>query len=98
MGSKENVLFVAKVKAYKLFEKFIKEESESEINISGSQRKALTDLFSNGWLENNDIEMMDLLLLFDDLINEMKHLLSVSWSRIRYQPEYQQTLLSLVPP
>ena len=85
------ILNDAKLKAYRIYERFIKEGSEFEINISSSQRKPLINLLDNlETLMKSNANIIDLFLLFEDAKSEMWHLLQFSLQRFQGESDFKQ--------
>ena len=80
--------YEAKIKAYKIYEKYIKYGCEFEINISGTQRRSIGNLMEDYdlWLAH-DISNKDLFMLFEDCKTELLKLLRYSYDRLRSNPE-----------
>ena len=76
------------MKAYKLYSKYIQVGSEFEINIGWEERERFFSLMHNydEWV-SDEIEMnaMDLVVLFDNSIDEMMKLMDYSKQRFTYQ-------------
>ena len=86
-----NIIYDIKLKAHKLYVKYIKTGSEYEINISSAQTQHITKILSdkNKLLNNSDlINISDLIILFNELKEEIKMLLSYSYSRFKLTNEY----------
>ena len=78
----------AKMKAYKLYHKYIKVGSEFEINIPSRERLRLNDLLNDtekvmSWNANKE----DLLVLFEDCKKEMRVLQTFALARFKYDNE-----------
>ena len=86
--------YVAKIKAYKIYCKYIQVGSEFEINIASFQRHKLAVILQDfdGLIAYN-ITMEDLYTLFDGAKQEMISLLNYSLGRLRVTPEYANLLL-----
>ena len=87
----ELILNNAKLMAFEIYERFIKEGSEFEINISSLQRKPLINLLDD--LENLmkiDITIVNLFLLFEDAKYEMWHLMQFSLQRFQGESDFKQ--------
>jgi len=74
-----------KAKIYKFYLKYIKVNSEFEINILDSTRKRLIDTMKdyNVWMNNNYYDEVGLLHFYDGCIDEMKILLVASFRRFK---------------
>eukprot|EP01084_Bolivina_argentea_P161792 281604_1 len=74
-----------KIKAYKIYQKYIKIGSEFQINISSNQRKKVTKILNNYHLllENNDIDINDLICIFNDCKQQVGTLLNHSLTRFK---------------
>ena len=92
----DEILNDAKDKSYKLYERFIIEGSEFEINISGRQRQPLIDVLDNlDELKQLNVNINDLYLMFQDAKNEMWHLLQFSMQRFQAESDFKQVQLIL---
>ena len=85
------ILYNAKIKAHKLFNKYVKCGSEYEINIQYEQRNELQTVLSDldGLLKLN-MSLKDLYSLFDDCKNEMVTLLTFSLTRFKETKEFEE--------
>ena len=89
----ENSVSENKIKAFKLYKKYIKCESEHEINISYEMRKNLDDIFGN--VDNlinkyTNINNNDLLKCFNDCKEAMQILMLSSFNRFKQSDEFIQ--------
>ena len=86
-----------KMKAHKLYLKYIRVGSEYEINISGVQRDEIANLLDNlnHLLSNNKITPNALFILFEQCKQEMFQLLQSSLHRFRYEDEFNQIMYQL---
>lgn len=83
-GDEDRFISRAKIKAHKLYVKYIKSGSEFEINISSSERNNLSNLLNNlAVLLACNVNLRDLIFLFDECKEQMKLLLSFSLSRFK---------------
>ena len=80
----------AKLVAFRLYEKYFKIGSKLEINISSGVRKELKNILSDKekLMEQVDVKLNDLLLLFEKPKNEMRLLLKYSHIRFKRKAEY----------
>lgn len=79
----------AKIKAHKLFNKYIKQGSEFEINISSQERRKLSNLLHElDVLLSHNINLQELLLLFEPCKKQMKLLLQWSLTRFKTETEF----------
>ena len=77
-------LYQSKIKAHKLYNKYIKIGCEFELNIEASQRRELqTALEDLQILLASDMTLKDLYILFEDAKQEMNVLLTFSLNRFR---------------
>ena len=84
----------AKIKAHKLYNKYIAVGSEFEINISSNERNNLRNILSNlESLLSYNINITDLMKLFESCKNEMIALQSHSLYRFKYTNEYASIVL-----
>ena len=77
-----------RIKAYELYDKYIKIGSEFEINIGYAERHKFTNLMGNyyEWISpENEINETSLIILFDQAMIEMKKMLNNSKRRFKYQ-------------
>ena len=84
----DTFLHDAKMKAYKLYHKYIKVGSEFEINIPSRERVRLSNLLGDmdkvlSW----NVEMEDLLVLFEECKKEMRVLQTFALARFKYDNE-----------
>merc|ERR1712228_190425 len=88
----------AKLKARKLFEKYIKIGSKFEINISSHNRGALYHVLDNeDGLMSLNMNCSDLLLLLEPSKNEMSALLGYSLTRFRFSDEFESVKVLFEP-
>eukprot|EP01084_Bolivina_argentea_P060670 110836_1 len=81
----DDMILKLKIKAYKLYEKYIASESDLEINISYRNRKLITELMDDyDEFLKRDITELDLIQIFDREILEMCRLLNHSKTRFEY--------------
>ena len=89
MAGEDTFLDNAKIKAHKLWKKYIMPGSEFEKNIEASKRSTLSNaLGSMDDLLLSDMGLKDLLLIFENCKQEMKMLQSYSLSRFAHNPEF----------
>ena len=88
------VVNTAKLKAYKLYEKYISVGSEFEINISGLMREKIINIMDNKekLMENTEITLKELFDIFNEAKSEMYQLLRVSLNRFSDQDDYHQII------
>ena len=81
-----------KLKACRIYQKYVAVGSQYEINISGAERGILTQNLHNidELLDNEQIKPSDMFTMFDNCIQEMWQLLGFSYTRFRTQPEYNE--------
>ena len=79
----------AKIKAHKLYKKYIKTGCEFEINISSLERGKLFDLLDcmDSWMSYN-VNLKDLLMIFEDCKKEMRMLMSYALERFKRSTEF----------
>ena len=94
MTDSDDVLCNAKLSALYLYEKYIKVGSELEINISSTIRKEMRNILGDKekLMNHVNVNLNDLLLLFDKLITEMRLLLTYSHTRFKQKPEYAKII------
>eukprot|EP01084_Bolivina_argentea_P165958 288236_1 len=93
IDSRKAQLDDVKLKAHKLFYKYIKTGVEFEINISYPMRQRLADVLDDGnMLKEKCLTLSELALLFEECKNEIKLLLTISYERFRYTDSYQQMI------
>ena len=86
----------AKIKAHKLYNKYIDTGSEFEINISAVERQKMSDLLSElDDLLTSNINLKDLILSFEDCKQEMKMLLGFSMIRFKQEAECGEITMEL---
>eukprot|EP00483_Globobulimina_turgida_P012289 UN12311 len=85
-------LLSVKIRAHKLYEKYIKVSSEFQVNISGRMSDAIGAILSdlNVLKNNNEISLKDLVLLFDSPRYEMLLLLEFSFSRFKATNDFDE--------
>ena len=89
-NDKDCVLRDAKIKAHKIFNKYIKCGCQYEINIEYKQRQKLTVLLGDlDALMVYNVNLLDLKSLFAECKNEMFTLLTWSLGRFKTKKEYQ---------
>ena len=78
------------MKAFKIYQKYIKIGSEFELNLHYAQRHHLMELMDDyqSWLAR-DVTNNELLLLFEDIKQELIKLLRFSWSRLKTTKQIQ---------
>ena len=92
------LLYSLKVKAIKIYNKYIKPQAELEINISYHGRRQLTKLMGHDeiikvWLKNNinpEIQFKELLDLYDEACNQIFALIIDSFNRFKHTNKYSQ--------
>ena len=79
------IVEVAKIRANKLFFKYIEDGTAFEINISGIMRDALTLKLSDldGLISNESIDLDQMYAMFEESVQEMMTLQSISFERFR---------------
>eukprot|EP01084_Bolivina_argentea_P157261 274044_1 len=84
----------AKLRAHKLYNKYICVGSEFEINLSSIMRKTITNVLGNKkqLVHNKNINLSDLLLLYEKPKQEMRRYLNYSYTRFKYQKEFEQII------
>ena len=90
--NKDNTdLFQAKLKAHKLYKKYIEDGCKYEINISFGIKQPLINILhcKKLLLNNNNINLLELILLFESIKSEMKKLLMSSFDRFRHENEFE---------
>lgn len=73
-----------------MYHKYISEESELEVNISGENRGKLEQLMDREdyFMDSVNINVNELYQIFDDVAVEMFKLLNFAYTRFVYTPEY----------
>ena len=81
----------AKIKANKLYQKYIENGTTFEINISGKMRDKLTDTIGDldELLANESIGINELYTIFEESVQEMMTLQSISFERFRQIKEFE---------
>eukprot|EP01084_Bolivina_argentea_P203939 348231_1 len=96
-ASTDKQLYITKIKAHKLYNKYIKLNSEFEINISSKMRKRLRNVLEDEKkLIAYDIDLYGLIKLFEKPKYEMYQFLNTSYLRFKTQPEFEQ-IIALFP-
>jgi len=90
-------LDMAKIKAWKLYEKYVAPNSEFEIKIKSSERAKLHARLGNitTLLEDKKCNEGDLLIIFENCKNAMKVSLIHAMKRFKQTLEYKQAITSL---
>ena len=90
----DEIINCAKMKARKLYNKYIKFEADYEINIAGTLRHELEEKLSDKQklLNNKDIGLKDLVKLFEKPRTEMLMLLNYSLARFKQTIDYGEIL------
>lgn len=83
-------MFSFKMKAYKLYKKYIEVDSEFEINISSSERTKFAFIANLSSFLKMNININDLLILFQESKKQMRLLLMYSLTRFKVTPEFEQ--------
>eukprot|EP01084_Bolivina_argentea_P148361 259402_1 len=85
----------AKLKAHKLYNKYIRIGSEFEINLPSYMRKQIANILGDvsKLVQNKDLQLTDLLLVFKSAKDEMKKYLNYSYTRWKQQKEFQQVVV-----
>ena len=79
----------AKIKSHKLYNKYIKSGSEFEVNIPSEERYKLSNMLDKlDLLLSYNMNLVDLLLLFEECKQEMKVLQTFSLSRFKNHTEF----------
>eukprot|EP01083_Nonionella_stella_P086417 240106_1 len=82
--------------AFELHNKYIKNGSEFEINVSYQQRTEVSDVLADyGLLVQYNMSLVDLYKLFTESVSEMYTLLTFSLSRFRSEESFTQVVASL---
>jgi len=80
-----------RMKAYALWYKYVRVDSEYEVNISWELRKNFELMMKDNaqfLMDNNGLKIQDFYALFDKVKTEMVHLLRFSLSRFKFKEEY----------
>eukprot|EP01083_Nonionella_stella_P108004 313560_1 len=87
----DHVVQQFKHSAYLLYQKYIKEGSMYEINISFYMRNTLISQMDdyNKWMRKNSINANDLMDIFNEAMNEMYYLMKPSY--LRFQVDLEET-------
>ena len=95
----KNNAYEYKLKGYKLFDKYIKTDSEFEINISWQQRNAWMSMMStasNLWaFMQTKVDLNELLLLVEDSKNVMRELMDHSLFRFKSYDSFNEIIQAL---
>ena len=88
---KETFTQNAKIKANKLYEKYIENGTTFEINISGKMRDTLTDTIGDldELLANGAIGMRELYTIFEESVQEMLVLQTISFERFKQSEAFE---------
>eukprot|EP01084_Bolivina_argentea_P313896 543648_1 len=85
----DKFMYNVKIKAHKIYNKYVKVGTEFEINISAEERNKISNILDNlNQLMNYNINYDDMYLIFEETKKEMLMLLSLSLERWKHQPEY----------
>lgn len=90
MGAVQEAKRSLRVKAKKLFDKYISVGAEYEVNIAWTQREGLRKLFQAGNGKMDSFGFADFIDLFDGVCNEMYKLMRDSYDRFRKKNEYKK--------
>ena len=84
-------LYDLKKKAHRIYQRYIVNDAEFEINISGTQRDSIANMMDNyhSFLAIN-VDYEELVMMFDGVKNEMKVLLEFSLKRFKLSPEWSE--------
>ena len=90
----DEIIIEAKIKGYKLYQKYIKIGSEFEINISSQQRDNVIDEIDGlgQFLHRDDFGLNDMKYLFEASKDEMWKLLQYSFTRFRFTDEFNDVM------
>ena len=85
-------MYDIKMRAYRLYKKYIEMGSEFEINIGAVFKNEMEDLFDDIDIlnANDNINIIDLISKFDRMKEEMFQLLTISVSRFRFKTEFDE--------
>ena len=88
----ESVVCDAKIKAYRIYEKYVAVGSEFEINVSFDARQKAVEILDDldMLLENKKVTGNHLFQVFMDCSEEIWYLLMASYGRFRKQPEFKE--------
>eukprot|EP00486_Rosalina_sp_Unknown_P003754 CAMPEP_0201575956 /NCGR_PEP_ID=MMETSP0190_2-20130828/21443_1 /ASSEMBLY_ACC=CAM_ASM_000263 /TAXON_ID=37353 /ORGANISM="Rosalina sp." /LENGTH=164 /DNA_ID=CAMNT_0048006225 /DNA_START=894 /DNA_END=1388 /DNA_ORIENTATION=- len=90
----DDIILCAKLKAYKLYKKYIEIGSEFELNISSKMRGDLGKVLNDrNVLIKANVTFEDLLKIFDEVKVEMVQLLRGSLIRFREQTDYNKVMM-----
>ena len=88
----KKIIYDYKMKAYGLFQRYVYDKNgcDMEINIHYGTRNKLIKLMNdlNKWIENDNIFINDLYILFDECIEEMYRLMKDSFKRFKQTQEF----------
>eukprot|EP01084_Bolivina_argentea_P144088 252890_1 len=95
----KQILADSKMKAHELYNKYIAQGSKFEINISDKMRKKLINILEDkdNLMNKININLADLVKLFEEPKNEMKMLLQYSYERFKDSEEYEEVIKILRP-
>lgn len=85
-GEEETNMLSFRKRALCLYRKYIEEGSEFEVNIGSKMRQKLRDLMQDGeeWMdEEREVDVVELVTVFDDVMREMIKLLQSSKDRFQ---------------
>eukprot|EP01084_Bolivina_argentea_P041032 75716_1 len=91
----DKCMYNVKIKAHKIYNKYVKVGSEFEINISAEQRNEMKNILDNlNQLMNYNVKYNDMYLIFEESKKEMLILLNSSLMRLKRRPEYMSLVAS----
>ena len=97
INDEKDDLFKYKLKAHQIYEKYIKTNSEFEINISSECRTTVTEILDDAYqllyadnYSNHKLGLKDLLMLFEDCKMAMLELMQFSLTRFRNTAEFDK--------
>ena len=84
-------MFDLKLRAYKLYQKYVEDGVEFAINVSGKQRDDIVDIVDDfSTFTMMDMSHQELVMLFDEVKKEMLMLLDISFMRFKTSPEWNE--------
>ena len=84
-------MYDLKKKAHRLYQRYIVNDAEFQINISGTQRNLFANMMHDfDAFSTVNMEYKELLLLFNGVKEEMRLLLEYSFGRFKSSPQWSQ--------
>ena len=87
---KNDKIYGFKMKAYKIYKKYIEVGSEFEINISAMERSKLAYIANLSSFLQVNTDINDFLIMFEECKKAMRLLLMYSLTRLKLSPEFKE--------